>query len=339
VTDAPSRQGSPEDEDGQPSAGGEPQDVPQNVPQSVPQWSAEQPEPAPWFLGRPGAAPPQGWPPVPMPPAPPMPPPTPDQANWPYQAPGMRPEQGPGQNQGQGQAPGGGSGSGNGNGGGNGGGSGNGGGNNGDDNNGGSVPPWTGQAPPNPEHPYPNTGHGPGPGAPPPAPWLDPNRYSQPGGRPQRPDQGEQYRRQQPPQQQRREEQEKRPPLSLQTRWARGLAMGGAACTLITLLNGYHNFPSWLIGAAIGLLMSLGGLWLGVFAQRDALRRQERAPEAVAAVVWSSISTLITVGIVAFSLIFYPQLHQYSECMRSANTIAAQNICQQQLNNSRTLAP
>jgi len=339
VTDAPSRQGTPEDEDGQPSAGGEQPGTQMQKTQDAaesPQWSAEQPAPAPWFLGQPGAAPPAGWPPVPVPP---MPPPTQDQASWPYQAPGTRPEQagqsaqpgqsgqdqgaaGQAQGQGQGQAPAQGQ---------------QGQGQTGAWPGGGAVPPWTGQAPPNPEHPYPNAGPGSGPGQQPPAPWLDPSRYSQqPGGRPPRQDQRQPYR---PPQQQRREEPGTRPPLGLQTRWARGLAMGGAACTLLTLLTGYHNFPSWLIGATVGLLMSLGGLWLGVFAQRAALSRRQRAPEAVAAVVWSSISTLITVGIVAFSLIFYPQLHQYSECMRSAKTIASQNACQQQLNNSRTFTP
>jgi hypothetical protein len=264
-----------------------------------------------------------------------MPPPTPDQANWPQQAPGTRPQQPsdagpdgqqdqqgqqgqggqPWQGPGQGQYPG-----------------------QGQDQNGqpaDRVPPWTGQAPPNPEQPHPNAGPGPGPQ--PPAPWLDPSRYGQPGSRPPQQNQRPPYR---PPQQQpRREEPTQRPPLSLQTRWARGLAIGGAFCTLFTLLNGYHNFPAWLIGASVALVMSMGGLWFGVFAQRDALRQSQRAPEAVAAVVWSSISTLISVGIVAFSLIFYPQLHQYSDCIRSANTIAAQDTCQQQLDNSRTFKP
>jgi len=143
-----------------------------------------------------------------------------------------------------------------------------------------------------------------------------------------------------PPQQQpRREDPTQRPPLSLQTRWARGLAIGGALCTLITLRNGYQDFPAWLIGAAVGLVMSMGGLWFGVFAQRDAVRQSQRAPEAVAAVVWSGISTLIAVGVVAMSLIYYPQLHDYSHCMRAANTIAGQQACRQQLDNSLAFKP
>lgn len=348
MTDAPPRQDSPEDDDGRSPAenaqGTQSQQQGQQQwqaqqsqatrTQDPPQWSADQPAPAPWFLGRPGPVPPNLAPPEwpqqpPMPqgaqnpqqaPAPPLPPPNADQAGWPNQAPGMRPEQGQGGQQGQpsDRVP--------------------------------SVPPWTGQAPPNPEQPngggqnYPGTGApgtNPQPSAQQPAPWLDPNRYAQPGGRPPAPsnDPRSGYRPQPPQQQPRRGEPEQRPPLSLRTRWARGLSMGGALCTLITLLNGYRNFPAWLIGASVALLMSLGSLWLGAFAQRDASRKSQRAPEAAVSVVWSGISTLIAVAIVSFSLIFYPQLRDFSNCMRDANTIAAQNTCQTQFDNSMTFKP
>jgi hypothetical protein len=305
VTDAPSRQDNPENEDGHPSE----EKARGTQTQDAPQWSAQQPEPAPWYLGRPGAVPPPppGWPQAPLPPAPPLPPPTEDQANWPEHAPGTRPEQQQDQGQGQdGQPP-------------------------VED----RVPPWTGQPPPNPERPAAGSGPAAGPQPQQPAPWHDPNRYSQPGSRPPQRNQRPPYGPPQP----KREEPGERPPLSLRTRWARGLAIGGALCTLITLRYGYQDFPAWLIGAAVALVMSMGGLWFGVFAQRDAARRSQRAPEAVAAVVWSGISTLIAVGVVAISLAFYPQLHAYSDCMHSANTIAGQNACTQQLDHSMTLTP
>lgn len=343
MTDAPSRQDSPENDDGRSSSenaqgarrqGAQGTQTQDKQAQDQPQWAVEQPAPAPWFLGRPGPVPqnfppPQSWP---QPVAPPLPPPNADQANWPDQAPGTRPGQsspgmsspeqspqdqppgqddGPGQPSGPGQiGP--------------------------ADQSPGVVPPWTGQVPPNPEHPANAGPGGPDANSPQQLPWLDPNRYGQPDPRQQGRDPRSDYR-QQPPQ--RREEPGTRPPLSLRTRWARGLALGGAACTLITLLYGYRNFPAWLIGAVIALLMSLGGLWLGAFAQRDAARRSQRAPEAVASVVWGGISTLIAVAIVAFSLIFYPQLRDFSNCMRSANTIAGQNVCQQQFDNSMTFKP
>ena len=117
------------------------------------------------------------------------------------------------------------------------------------------------------------------------------------------------------------------------------MAVGGFACTVITVLNGYQNFSAWLFGASVGLALSLGGLWFGTFAQRDAARDAKRAPEAVAAIVWSSISSLMALSLLSLSLIFYPQLSQYSDCMRSANTISGQQACQNQLNNSMTFKP
>jgi len=366
VTDASARQDKPDDESGGPSSDsghdGAEQESGQNLP--VPQWSAQQPAPAPWFLGQPGPVPPNfpPAPPMPVPPAqsapnqsppvpmPPLPPPTPDQANWPNHAPGTRPEQIPGQPPQPGQpaqtghdgGP-------------------------GQDGQSGqpSDQPPGGQAPNSPQpqsQPQPQEpgngpatgparkpGQSPGPALGPygspqqPAPWLDPNRYNpQAGQRPPQYDPRSPYQPPQPPrepQQQRGEEPGKRPPLSLRTRWARGLAVGGAACTLITLLNGYRNFPDWLIGACAGLVMSLCGLWFGTFAQRDAMRKSERAPEAVASVVWSSISSLIALAIVSYSLIFFPQLRQYSDCMQSANTIAGQKVCQQQFESSLAALP
>lgn len=332
MTDVPPRQDSSENDEGR-SSSEDAQGTQSHVQQgqatqtqdSTPQWAVDQPAPAPWYLGRPGPAPqnfppPQGWtqaPPQQQPappvqqypvqqyPAPPLPPPTPEQARGGQGGNGDQ----PGQEGQQGQPA-------------------------------DRVPPWTGQVPPNPEQPSAQQ---------PPVPWLDPNRYAQPGSRPQSRDPRDPrsgYGPARPPQQQqqpRRDEQQPgpgtRPPLSLRTRWARGLAMGGALCILLTLLNGYQNFPAWLIGASVALVMSLGGLWLGAFAQRDAVRQSQRAPEAVASVVWSGISTLIAVAIVAFSLIFYPQLRDFSHCMRAANTIAGQNACQQQFNNSMTFKP
>src|SRR6266702_2184903 len=163
-------------------------------------------------------------------------------------------------------------------------------------------------------------------------PWQDPSRY----GRPQR---------QQPPQKQQDDpwqrqsqqrppaEQEKRAPLDLRTRWARGLALGAIACTMAAIWYSISNFPTWMIGAGAGLVLGMVGLWLGVFAQRAALAKGKRAPEAVGAIVWSSIASLLSLMILAFSLIFYTQLSQLSHCMRSATTIAAQNQCETNFQN------
>jgi hypothetical protein len=190
---------------------------------------------------------------------------------------------------------------------------------------------------------WPQSGQQPGqqPGPPYPAPWHDPNRYARPGTRPQQqgPSQRPPY---QPPERRdtdRRTDPLQRPELSLRTRWARGLAIGGFACVVLTVLNGYQNLNAWLFGAATGLALSLTGLWFGAFAQRDASRQAKRVPEAVAAIVWSSISSLMALSLLSLSLIFYPQLSQYANCMRAANTITGQKACQTDLNNSMTFKP
>jgi hypothetical protein len=294
VTDAPSRQDTPENEDGHPARDPAAAAPPQVAPPTA-RWSPQQPAPAPWFLGQPGTPAPPGWA---QPPGPPLPPPSADQANWPEQAPGTRPEGptgDPGHNEPTAASP------------------------------APGVPPWTGTAPTNPQQPA---------GTP---PWHDPNRYSQPGGGPPR--QEKPPARYGPAERRGEAEPGKRPPLDLRTRWARGLAVGGTACMLITLLNSYRNFPTWLIGAAFSLALSLTALWFGVFAQRDAARSGRRAPEAITSIVWSSISTLIALSVVAFSLVCYPQLKQYSDCMRAANTLTSQSTCQTQLEKSLVLKP
>ena len=360
MTDAPSRQDPPENEDGPPdtgSAAASTHDKPvseaspsgalgsdargSEAPGSdasssdtTPQWASDQPAPAPWYLGQPGAAPPPAPYPASPPTAfpPPLPPPNPDQANWPNQPPGTRPESSgateaqPQQGQQSGQPPqpqaapqqppqpsGG-------------------------------VPPWTGQAPPNPPPGWPGPGQQQGqqqPGPPYPAPWHDPNRYARPGTQPQQqgPTRRPPYQPPERPNPDRRPDPLQRPELSLRTRWARGLAIGGFACVVITVLNGYQNLDAWLFGAATGLALSLTGLWFGAFAQRDASREAKRVPEAVAAIVWSSISSLIALSLLSLSLIFYPQLSQYASCMRAANTISSQKACQNDLNNSMTFKP
>ncbi|HEU5355633.1 MAG TPA: hypothetical protein VFU65_14275 [Actinocrinis sp.] len=337
MTDASARQDTPDNESGGPSSESSDdaaqteqsteQEPGQNLP--VPQWSPQQPAPAPWFLGQSGPVPPNFPPPMPFPPA--QGAPSQGQAPQAGQPPqtGPSPQTGQGEQSGQeGQS-----------------------GQSSEQAPGSQAPNSAQQQPGNvpANGPARKPGESPGPALGPygspqqPAPWLDPNRYNpQAGQRPPQYDPRSPYRPPQPPrepQQQRGEEPGKRPPLSLRTRWARGLAVGGATCTLITLLNGYRNFPDWLIGASAGLVLSLGGLWFGTFAQRDALRKSQRAPEAIASVVWSSISSLIALAIVSYSLIFFPQLRQYSDCMRSANTIAGQSVCQQEFQNSLAALP
>lgn len=319
-----------------------------------PRWSDRQPEPAPWYVGRPGAGPQQpGWgvaaPPqhpgagpdgAPQGPYPPYgrPPEQPAQdagagpgnenqgsattppADGPAdevpgrQQPGQGPQQPTGGPQGQPGAQGG--------------------------TPAAPVRPPYGQPPQGPYGPPGPYGPGPGQQPPygrpgpgghqgPPPPWHDPNRYGPPQHQ-QRPDDPWQRQRQQqrPP-----AEPEPRGPLDLRTRWARALALGSVVCTLGAIWYSISDFPTWLIGAVAALVLGLVGLWLAVFAQRAAAAKGKRAPEAVGAIVWSSIGSLISLIIIAFSLIFYSQLHELSTCMHSATTVAAQNQCETNFQN------
>lgn len=341
MTDASPSQTEPAEPDGgaeQAPKGGSGHGTKAAGPQA-PRWSEQQPEPAPWFVGRPGAAPPQqaGWgvstpPPYQSSPQSSQPPQQPG-ADAPAEPAGPAADQGSDSDSSS-QAPRQGTA------------------------NGSSVdvrdsagqptegpsgapadsgaekpaattPP---QTPPTPPQPPQNPYGQPGPyGAPPPQvpPWQDPNRY----GSPQRPGQpGQQqndpWQRQQRPPRQPAGPPEPRGPLDLRTRWSRGLALGAVFCTLAAIWYSISDFPTWLVGAGVGLVLGLVGLWLGVFAQRAAMAKGKRAPEAVGAIVWSSIASLLSLMIIAFSLLFYTQLSQLSNCTRSATTIAAQNQCE-----------
>ena len=356
MTDASPSQTEPAEPDGgaeQAPKGGTGHGAKAAVPRP-PRWSEEQPEPAPWFVGRPGAAPPQqaGWgvatPPQYQSPQAPQAPQQPGAGapTWPSGPTGPVDGTGPaGSAAGQGsgsQVPQQGAANGS----------------SGDVRDshgqaadkpaGDSADSGAGKAagaatpqaqppagtPPNPPPQPPQNPYGqPGPYGPPPPqipPWQDPNRYGPPQ-RPQRP--GQQQDDPWQRQQQRQPRQpagppEPRGPLDLRTRWSRGLALGAIFCTLASIWYSISDFPTWLIGAGAGLVLGLVGLWLGVFAQRAAMAKGKRAPEAVGAIVWSSIASLLSLIIIAFSLIFYTQLSQLSNCMRTATTITVQNQCE-----------
>jgi hypothetical protein len=318
-----------------------------------PRWSQDQPEPAPWFVGRPGAPQQQaGWGVAAPPPyQSPQQPAGPSGAPGPVVSTGTSTDQRPGSQVPQQGTPTGSSGDGGGN----------------DDGSAGArgadgspdgsagasgdsgaakpagaagpqaqPPAATPPGPPQPpQNPYGQPGPYGGPPPPPVPPWQDPNRYGPPQRQqgPGRPQNDPWQRQQQRQPRQPAGQQEPRGPLDLRTRWARGLALGAIFCTLVAIWYSISDFPTWLVGAGTGLVLGLVALWLAVFSQRAAMAKGKRAPEAVGAIVWSSIASLMSLMIIAFSLIFYTQLSQLSSCMHSATTIAAQNQCETNFQN------
>jgi hypothetical protein len=87
----------------------------------------------------------------------------------------------------------------------------------------------------------------------------------------------------------------------------------------------------------LGVTAVIGGtgLWLSTTAMSRSRRAGAARPRfsllaTVLGVLVTGLSTLVLVG---FAL-FWTQFSQYANCTAGANTVAAQNACNQQLNNS-----
>ena len=86
---------------------------------------------------------------------------------------------------------------------------------------------------------------------------------------------------------------------------------------------------------AVALLIAATALWLSISAMRRARRDGSGRPRAaVLAVVLGVIGFGFSAFVLAGFAMFWPQITQYSNCMNGANTVSAQQACQQQLDNS-----
>ena len=59
-----------------------------------------------------------------------------------------------------------------------------------------------------------------------------------------------------------------------------------------------------------------------------------RPRAAVLATILGTVGLVFSAFVLVGFAMFWPQLMQYSNCLSGANTVAAQQACQQQLNNS-----
>jgi hypothetical protein len=86
---------------------------------------------------------------------------------------------------------------------------------------------------------------------------------------------------------------------------------------------------------AVAVVIGVVGLWLSFTAMSRSRKAGTVRPRfAVAATVIGFIgSGLSTLALIGFAL-FWPQVSQYANCISGANTVATQNACNQQLNNS-----
>ena len=146
-------------------------------------------------------------------------------------------------------------------------------------------------------------------------------RYQPPGGR------GTQSRgmlpaRQLPP-----------PDPALRQRAVAALTMG--ALSLLGLALGLGNLRRGMFVAVVTLLFAVLAIWLGASASRRARRSGTARPRgSVGGVVLGGFGLVFTALWLLVLAVFWPQLSAYSNCMNGANTVAAQQICHNQLDNS-----
>jgi hypothetical protein len=107
-----------------------------------------------------------------------------------------------------------------------------------------------------------------------------------------------------------------------------------AALSLIAFMWG-ANLQRTVYVVAVSLVVALVGLVLSISAMKAAKRAGTRRPRAaIAGVLLSAVGTLFS-GVALFSfLIFWSQYMQYANCMDGAGTVATQNACQTQFQNS-----
>jgi hypothetical protein len=146
-------------------------------------------------------------------------------------------------------------------------------------------------------------------------------RYQPPGGR------GTQSRgmlpaRQLPP-----------PDPALRQRAAAALAMG--ALSLLGLALGLGNLRRGALVAIVTLAFGVIAIWLGAGASRRARRGGVARPRgSVSGVVLGVFGLGFSALWLLVLAVFWPQLSAYSTCMNSANTVAAQQVCHNQFDNS-----
>ena len=118
-----------------------------------------------------------------------------------------------------------------------------------------------------------------------------------------------------------------------QRSWA---ALTLAALSLLALMMiSDTNIRRTVVVVVVAIVIAAVGLYLAITAMRAARREGTARPRG------SVLGTVLAVaGLLfgAFALIgfamFWPQLTRYSNCLRGAATVSAQDACQQQFDNS-----
>jgi len=101
---------------------------------------------------------------------------------------------------------------------------------------------------------------------------------------------------------------------------------------MIVLSGNLHRAPVVL---AVTLIIGGTGLWLAITAMSRSSRDGSARPRLVIlATVLAAVGTGLSALALAGFALFWTQINQYGNCLAGATTVAEQNACNQQLNNS-----
>ncbi len=105
--------------------------------------------------------------------------------------------------------------------------------------------------------------------------------------------------------------------------------------SVFALLGLGSNFHRGLYLVIFSLAVGGGACWFGITALRQARRAATWRPRgAIFGTVFGVIGSVLSVILLIVLGVFWTQLSQYSRCLAGANTLSAQQTCQNQLNKS-----
>ena len=123
------------------------------------------------------------------------------------------------------------------------------------------------------------------------------------------------------------------PDSALRQRAVAALSLG--VLSLLGLALGLGNLRRGILVAALMLVFGLTAIWLGATASRRARRTGTARPRgAVSGIVLGSLGLAFSALWLLVLAVFWPQLNTYYNCMASASTNAAQQVCRTQFTNS-----
>ena len=120
---------------------------------------------------------------------------------------------------------------------------------------------------------------------------------------------------------------------ALRQRAVAALAIG--VLSLLGLALGLGNLRRGVLVAVVTLVFGATAIWLGAGASRRARRSGTARPRgSVTGIVLGGFGLAFSALWLLVLAVFWPQLNAYYNCMSSANTVAAQQVCHTQLDNS-----